>query len=274
MMDLFKVFWAVMAGTLLASNVNAATGFLSGEATQGMYKICFYNALGENVAVTVGGADICPTSYEFGSPPLSQSGSIPPRRNSSLNETIARGFGDQIKGLGTAYGDSRNQQRTVDSNLATAEAERQAAEIDNQRRAIGLERERLELEALRRQAAQSAATGTNGMVACIFPDPASRGDFIPLPVVYLSRKDGQLLTLVGGNWRPLPIIYGDGEMELSGPFIARTNSAEGPIFETARLRINGQTEVAELQLSSPLKGCDTPSGLPRFTGKCTAMAAP
>lgn len=270
MMDLFKVFWAVMAGTLLASNVNAATGFLSGEATQGMYKICFYNALGENVAVTVGGADICPTSYEFGSPPLSQSGSIPPRRNSSLNETIARGFGDSPSPVQRYY-DAKDRQRIVDSNLATAAAERQAAEIDNQRRAIGLERERLELEALRRQAAQDAAPDTSGMIACTFPEPAPPQKFTPPPNIYLSVKDGQLLTLIRGQWTALPSTYDDVQLEVSGPFVARTVSASDIAIETARLRINRQTAVAELQ---PSQNSGASTGAPTFPGKCAVVAAP
>jgi len=131
--------------------------------------------------------------------------------------------------------------------------------------------ERLELEALRRQAAQDAAPDTSGMIACTFPEPAPPQKFTPPPNIYLSVKDGQLLTLIRGQWTALPSTYDDVQLEVSGPFVARTVSASDIAIETARLRINRQTAVAELQ---PSQNSGASTGAPTFPGKCAVVAAP
>ena len=40
----------------------AATGFLKGEKTDGMYKTCYYDCLGGEVAITISAAKLCPLS--------------------------------------------------------------------------------------------------------------------------------------------------------------------------------------------------------------------
>ena len=42
----------------------AGTGFLKGEETSGMYKICYYDCLGSEVAITIGAVELCPLSIE------------------------------------------------------------------------------------------------------------------------------------------------------------------------------------------------------------------
>ncbi len=41
------------------------TGFLRGERTQGLSKICFYDVLGETYTISVGAASLCPLTYRF-----------------------------------------------------------------------------------------------------------------------------------------------------------------------------------------------------------------
>lgn len=40
----------------------AATCFKTGENTSGMNKICFYDCLGSQTAITIGATDLCPLS--------------------------------------------------------------------------------------------------------------------------------------------------------------------------------------------------------------------
>ena len=44
----------------LATSAEACTAFLSGERTSGMNKICFYDHLGSDYAITVGAVKLCP----------------------------------------------------------------------------------------------------------------------------------------------------------------------------------------------------------------------
>ena len=47
-----------------ASSAFAGTAFLKGEKTSGMNKICFYDHLGSEVAITVKSTDLCPLTIE------------------------------------------------------------------------------------------------------------------------------------------------------------------------------------------------------------------
>jgi len=49
----------------LSSIANAATGFLTGERTSGMNKICYYDVLGSTYTLNIGAVDLCPLSYDF-----------------------------------------------------------------------------------------------------------------------------------------------------------------------------------------------------------------
>lgn len=46
----------------LAPKQLAATCFKTGERTSGMNKICYYDCLGSQAAITVGAAELCPLS--------------------------------------------------------------------------------------------------------------------------------------------------------------------------------------------------------------------
>ena len=41
------------------------TGFLKGERTQGLSKICFYDVLGETYTINVSAASLCPLNHRF-----------------------------------------------------------------------------------------------------------------------------------------------------------------------------------------------------------------
>ncbi len=45
---------------------NAVTCFKTGERTSGMNKICFYNCLGSEAAITIGAVELCPLSIDRG----------------------------------------------------------------------------------------------------------------------------------------------------------------------------------------------------------------
>jgi hypothetical protein len=44
------------------SPANAATAFLKGEKTSGFNKICIYDHMGSDVAITIKSTDLCPLS--------------------------------------------------------------------------------------------------------------------------------------------------------------------------------------------------------------------
>ena len=51
---------AIMLLTLACLPVSAATAFLTGEKTSGFNKICFYDNMGSEVAITIKSTDLCP----------------------------------------------------------------------------------------------------------------------------------------------------------------------------------------------------------------------
>lgn len=50
---------------LLPLKAQAAVGFLQGERTEGMSKICFYDVLGETHTLNVSAVTLCPLSQNF-----------------------------------------------------------------------------------------------------------------------------------------------------------------------------------------------------------------
>lgn len=58
---------ALLAFTALVSSMSAyaAIGFLKGEQTSGMNKICYYDVLGSTRAVNVASHAVCPSTYNF-----------------------------------------------------------------------------------------------------------------------------------------------------------------------------------------------------------------
>ena len=55
---------AIILLTLSISPVNAATAFLKGERTSGFNKICFYDNMGSEVAITIKSTDLCPLTID------------------------------------------------------------------------------------------------------------------------------------------------------------------------------------------------------------------
>ena len=51
--------------TLGFTNAYATTGFLSGERTSGMNKICYYDVLGSTYTLNISSVALCPLSAEF-----------------------------------------------------------------------------------------------------------------------------------------------------------------------------------------------------------------
>jgi len=63
----FVVGWMVMpvlADVAPEPTPQAVTCFKSGERTDGMYKICYYDCLGSTVAITVKSHQLCPLSIK------------------------------------------------------------------------------------------------------------------------------------------------------------------------------------------------------------------
>lgn len=58
--DMSRVPKAKSGWTRLA----ATTCFKSGEQTSGMNKICYYNCLGSQAAITIGAVELCPLTIE------------------------------------------------------------------------------------------------------------------------------------------------------------------------------------------------------------------
>jgi len=55
----------VLTGLFVSSVAMATTGFLKGERTSGMNKICIYDVLGSTYTLNVKSTDFCPLTYEF-----------------------------------------------------------------------------------------------------------------------------------------------------------------------------------------------------------------
>ena len=54
---------AILAGYLI-KDAYAVTCFKKGEYTSGFNKICIYNCLGSDVAITIGAMQLCPLSIQ------------------------------------------------------------------------------------------------------------------------------------------------------------------------------------------------------------------
>lgn len=48
----------------IISSAYAATGFLIGQKDSGMYTICYYDCLGDTVAITIKSPELCPLTIE------------------------------------------------------------------------------------------------------------------------------------------------------------------------------------------------------------------
>jgi hypothetical protein len=57
---------------------HSTTGFLVGERTQGMSKLCFYDVLGETYPITLSAISLCPLSYDFITSPPNPHANTPP----------------------------------------------------------------------------------------------------------------------------------------------------------------------------------------------------
>ena len=106
---MIRRIFAVALLSSFAIFVNAGTGFLNGEETSGLNKICYYDGVNGAFSKTVGVASLCPQSADDGrrfssSPPSSRSGAPP--QPSTMSNT---GFlsGERSSGLNkTCFYDS------------------------------------------------------------------------------------------------------------------------------------------------------------------------
>ena len=261
-------FPCLVAGLLCAGSAIAAHGFLKGESPQGLSKICFYDVVGETYALNVKAFELCPISYDFNT--AMTGGSVQPRSPNagwSVNQEIARGFGDQISKLGTAYQDARDKQRGIESEL-------QAAELENQRHALEVERKRLELENLKGETATvpDPSAEDEGMIGCTFPEPSPAGEWTPPPNIYVRIRNSQLFTLIRGEWTGLPSTVTEGILEVSGPFVAQTSTGGVISIEPAHLRIDRFTGAASLAPMGPtVTGAADNAAVAPFSGKCESL---
>lgn len=60
-----KFFISVFIIANLGVSANATIGFLTGERTSGLNKICFYNVLGSTYTLNIKSIELCPLSYDF-----------------------------------------------------------------------------------------------------------------------------------------------------------------------------------------------------------------
>ena len=59
---------ALAVGLLIlafTTSVNATTCFLKGERVSGMNKICYYDCLGSEAAITIGATQLCPLTVNM-----------------------------------------------------------------------------------------------------------------------------------------------------------------------------------------------------------------
>lgn len=71
-LELKSAAWTMMAATFLvapAAQSQTVTAFKTGEATTGMSKQCYYNALGNQYTRTISSVALCPLSVQVGSVP-------------------------------------------------------------------------------------------------------------------------------------------------------------------------------------------------------------
>lgn len=54
----------ILLVALIANVANAGTAFYSGSYTSGLNRICIYNYLGSDVAITIKSYQVCPTTIE------------------------------------------------------------------------------------------------------------------------------------------------------------------------------------------------------------------
>lgn len=54
----------IVVTALVAIPAFAITAFYRGESVSGMSKICYYDALGDRVAITIGSTQLCPLTIE------------------------------------------------------------------------------------------------------------------------------------------------------------------------------------------------------------------
>ncbi len=60
-----KTLILVIVLALLAGSAFACTGFLTGSRVSGMSRVCYYNHLGDSVAITIKSTQLCPLNFRF-----------------------------------------------------------------------------------------------------------------------------------------------------------------------------------------------------------------
>ena len=60
-----KVYTTMLIIATFITTAHGAYGFLTGESTSGMNKICYYDVLGSTHTLNVASYEVCPVSHEF-----------------------------------------------------------------------------------------------------------------------------------------------------------------------------------------------------------------
>ena len=106
-----------ISAALFPSAAGATTGFLKGERTDGMSKVCYYDVLGERYELNLRAVDICPLSYDFQVAPRP-----PQQQNYNADPGGKTGFlkGHQTRGMSqVCYYDVLGETREVTISAAS-----------------------------------------------------------------------------------------------------------------------------------------------------------
>lgn len=90
-----------IAAAIFAAPSIAGTGFLKGEQTSGLNKICYYEGASGAFSKTVGAANLCPQTADDGRGSSSRSSGIDNGSNRNQTSTGSTGFlsGERTSGL-------------------------------------------------------------------------------------------------------------------------------------------------------------------------------
>ena len=76
---------SIALGLLGVQDAEAATGFLLGQQTSGMSKVCYYSVLGSTYAINVGAVQLCPLTLDAPNPASNPTpGYQPPRPSQKM----------------------------------------------------------------------------------------------------------------------------------------------------------------------------------------------
>ena len=111
---------------VLSLNVFGQTGFLTGQESKGLNRICYYNVAGSVLPVVFGAASICPISYDFSTQNQPNNSSLHLQKPDFLDIRKALGV-DQPQ----SYADQFRKGQEDKQRLLKLKAERQLLETQN-----------------------------------------------------------------------------------------------------------------------------------------------